>query len=348
MAIFIGLLFGGQALVDWEGSSALHSTAAILILAAAVLIRCGVAPLHCWMTDLFERASFGTALLFVTPMVGAYGAMRLVLPIAPDWVLQMISVASIFTALYAAGMALVQTDVRRFFAYIFLSHSSLVLAGLESATSSGLTGALCVWLSVGLAMVGFGLTLRAIESRTGSLSLREFHGLYEQTPMLAVFFLLTGLAAIGFPGTIGFVALEILVEGAVDVTSLAGVAIVVATALNGLAVLWAYFRIFTGTRHQTSVDLSIRPAERFAVLVLTLLILGGGLLPQPGVASRHHAAMHLVSSRTKSGLHINEIGSDDEHEDEDDSDDADDDDDRDLRNDNDREDATDNQSIDSD
>ena len=58
-----------------------------MLLLVAVLVRSGIVPLHCWMTDLFEHASFGTALLFVTPMVGAYAAVRLVLPLAPDWAL---------------------------------------------------------------------------------------------------------------------------------------------------------------------------------------------------------------------------------------------------------------------
>jgi NADH-quinone oxidoreductase subunit M len=211
--------------------------------------------------------------------------------------LQSIALLSLFTAVYAAGMALVQREARRFFCYLFLSHSSLVLVGLEIATPIGLTGALCVWLSVGLALGGFGLTLRSVEARTGRLSLAEFHGLYEHVPMLAAFFLLTGLASIGFPGTIGFVGAELLLEGAVQVSPLVGTAVVIAAALNGLAVLHAYFRVFTGTRHPGTIDLRSRLPERIAVLVLTVLILGGGLFPQPGVASRHHAAVELLATR---------------------------------------------------
>ena len=45
-------------------------------------------------------------------------------------------------------------EARRFFCYIFLSHSALVLVGLESLSPVGLTGALCVWLSVGLSLAG--------------------------------------------------------------------------------------------------------------------------------------------------------------------------------------------------
>ena len=62
--------------------AASHSMLAIGMLIAGVLIRSGSVPVHCWMTDLFENATLGTALLFVTPMVGAYAAVRLVLPIA--------------------------------------------------------------------------------------------------------------------------------------------------------------------------------------------------------------------------------------------------------------------------
>src|SRR5206468_9529420 len=224
---------------------------AAVLLMAAVLIRSGIVPLHCWMTDLFEHASFGRALLFVTPMVGAYAAVRLVLPIAPDWVLRSAALLSLLTAVYAACMALVQHEARRFFCYLFLSHSSLVLVGLEVANTIGLTGALCVWLSVGLSLAGFGLTLRSVEARTGRLSLDQFHGLYERTPMLAILFLLMGLGSIGFPGTLGFVGTELLVEGAVRIHPVIGtetldhggvnayplvvsMAIVVAAALNGL------------------------------------------------------------------------------------------------------------------
>ncbi|MEW4527365.1 proton-conducting transporter membrane subunit [Maioricimonas sp. JC845] len=272
-------------------------TWALGLLIIGILIRSGIAPFHCWMTDLFEHASFGSALLFVTPMPGAYAAIRLLLPVAPDWALQSLALISLVTAVYASGMALIQREARRFFCYLFLSHSALVLVGLEIATPIGLTGALSVWLSVGLALAGFGLTLRSIEARTGRIALTEFHGLYEHTPTLAAFFLLTGLASVGFPGTFGFVGTELLVDGAVQAWSFVGMAVVVAAALNGIAVVQTYFLLFTGTEHFTSIPLRGRLPERLAVLSLALLILGGGLFPQPGIASRYHAAMQLVHAR---------------------------------------------------
>ncbi|RUL85816.1 proton-conducting transporter transmembrane domain-containing protein [Tautonia sociabilis] len=295
MTLFVALLVAGRALVAGGGAITLGAA----LLTAALLLRVGIVPVHCWMTDLFEHATFGTALLFVSPMVGVYGMARLVLPVAPPGILEAISIASIITAAYAAGMALVQREARRFFCYLFLSHSSLVLVGMEAATPIGLTGALSLWLSVALALTGFGLTIRSVESRIGRVSLADFHGLDAHVPMLAALFLLTGLASIGFPGTAGFVGLELLVEGASRSSSILEASVVIITALNGLAVMQAFFRIFTGKPNPTSIDLRIRRPERIAVLTLMALILGGGLIPQPGVSSRYRAALELVEARRR-------------------------------------------------
>ena len=317
MTLFAVALCVGQFFVEREGSVHVHSLWAVVPLIVAVLIRSGAVPLHCWMTDLFEHATFGTALLFTTPIVGAYAAVRLVLPIGSEWVLRSIATLSLVTAVYAAGMSLVQRDVRRFFCYSFLSHSSLVLVGLELVNPSGLTGALCVWLSVTLSLGGFGLTLRALESRRGTLSLGEFQGLYEHTPALAVCFFLTGLASVGFPGTLGFIGSELLIDGAVGIYPYIGVAVVIAAALNGIAFVKAYFLLFTGKRHTSTVSLAIGLRERLAVLSLAALIFVGGMIPQYGVSSRYKAAVELLNQRPRE---LDDEIDDDQWDDDDDDD----------------------------
>ena len=298
MALFVGLMVLGWAGVAAAGRSAPPTWATVLLM-AAILVRCGTVPAHCWVTDWFEHTSFGIALLFVTPLAGVYAAVRLVLPIAPDWVLQSIGLASLLTAVYAAGMAVIQRDCRRLFANLFLSHASLVLVGLELHTELSLTGSLCLWFSVILSLGGFGLTLRALEARFGRLSLADYQGLYQHSPALAVCFLLTGLACVGFPGTLGFISAELLVDSAVEVSPYVGIAVVAAAALNGIAVVRAYLLIFTGARHHSSVSLGIGDRERFAVLTFSALILGGGFFPQPGVSTRHRAAAAILVERRK-------------------------------------------------
>lgn len=297
MALFLGLLVLGWALVDPGGHHPTRSGWTTACLLAAILIRCGTVPAHGWLTDWFEHASFGNALLFATPLTGVYAAVRLVLPVVPDGALQDVGVITLATAAYAAGMAVVQQQVRRFFAYLFLSHGALVLAGLELHTPVSLAGGLCLWFAVTLSLAGFGLTLRALEARYGRLALDDYRGLYEHSPMLAVCFLVTGLGSVGFPGTLGFVSSELLAQGAVEANLLAGLAVIATAALNGVAVVRAYFLLFTGARHFSSVSLAITARERLVLLMLTALILGGGLFPQPGLTRLYAVAEQVLRAR---------------------------------------------------
>lgn len=302
MSLHLGLMFVGITLL-WLGHGQPLPTnlgAGLLVLSA--MLRAGIFPGHFWIVDLFEKCTFGTAILFVAPMTGAYFVMRLVLPVVPIWALHWIAVLSLSTALYAAAMALVQSEARRFFAYLFISQSSLVLAGLELANPIGMTGALCIWLEIGLSLGGLALTLRAVESRIGRISLEQYHGLFDQMPHLGSLFLFTGLASIGFPGGLAFVGMELLVEGTVEVYPLVGTIIVLATAINGVALLRAYFRIFTGTRHVATVSIAARPAERLVTITLSLLILAIGIWPGSAIHSRYHAAESLLKIRQESGI----------------------------------------------
>lgn len=297
MVAVVVLFALGWALVENDRAHHLQPTIACIPLLLAVLVRSGTFPAHLWVADLFEKTLFSTAVLYVTPIVGMYAAVRLVLPVCPDWVLHGIGFFSLLTVAYAAGMAIVQREPRRFFAYLFLSHASMILVGLELHTAVSLTGALALWYSVALSLAGLGLTLRAVEARFGRLDLIRFHGFYEHSPALAACFLITGLASVGFPGTMGFIAAEMLVDGAIGVNLGIGLVIVLAAALNGIAVLRVYFLIFTGGRHLSAVSLGITLRERFAVLTLMALLLGGGLAPQTWLQSRHRAAGELLETR---------------------------------------------------
>jgi len=297
MSLSSVLLVVGWYLVDASGRHP-QTLWVLLPLLVGVSIRCGIFPFQTWLTDLYENATFGTALLMSTPLPGAYAALRLVVPYAPDNALSWLGLGSMLTAVLASALSMVQKDARRFFCCMVISHTAMVLIGLEVATPIGLTGALCVWLSAGLSLGGFGLTLRALEARRGRLKLTHYQGLYEHAPSLAICFLLTGLGCVGFPGTIGFIGTEMLIDGAVEAYPHVGPMIVIAATFNGIAILRAYFLLFTGVRYESSVSLGIGGRERIAVLTLAALILGGGLIPQPGVSTAFHAAQALLKERT--------------------------------------------------
>jgi NADH-quinone oxidoreductase subunit M len=288
------LAFSGLILVESKLESL--TSMGCLLLTLAICIRSGLFPFSVWVRDLLQRGSFGGAMLYLLPMLGPYAAIRLLLPVAPEWFFIAIEWWALASAIYAAGMALVQVDGRTFFGYLLLSHTSMILVGLDVATPIALTGALSLWLSLGIALTGYGIVLRCVEARVGKLRMDRYYGLYEHMPTLAWFYLLTGLASVGFPCTIGFLASELLIEGAVDASPLLGMSVVLTMALQGVAIMNSYFRIFTGTKHISSISLATLPEERFSIIVLTLLIMGAGVLPQVGVETRYRAAIDLRDS----------------------------------------------------
>lgn len=294
-AAFVALLATGMAL---SSGGAGTETWGMPLIALAMLLRSGVPPLHAWTLDLIRRGSFGTTILLISPMAGAYGMMRLCIPIAPEWLLRAIILVCSFGSLWAAGTALTVNDSRRVFVALASGQAALVLIGLALGNPIGVAGGLCLWISAALSLAGLGLVLRAVESRIGRFTLARFLGLYTQVPTLAALFLLTGLALVGFPGTIGFVGSELLIEGSAVLHPAEGLVVVSTAALNGVAILRAYLRTFTGTSRSARPVLAIRNRERIAVLLLAGLVIGGGVLPQPGVSSRYRAAEHLLRSRS--------------------------------------------------
>jgi NADH-quinone oxidoreductase subunit M len=181
-----------------------------------------------------------------------------------------------------------------------MSQSALVMAGLDCTSEGALAGGLLVWLSAGLAFAGLARCVLVLEARRGRLDLRTFHGGYERMPLLAITFLGMGLACTGFPGTLGFVGQELLVDGAVEEFPVMGFAIVAASALTGLAVMRMYFSLFCGRPSPptaASLRVGLTPREAWTFVALVIALVGFGVAPRPLVDSRFVAASEILQVR---------------------------------------------------
>ncbi|TFG96765.1 MAG: oxidoreductase, partial [Myxococcales bacterium] len=249
MTLAVVLLAGGVLALELVPADASGVRAlAIGFVLAGVAVRKGIFPVHSWVAEVFAGAPLGAAVLFCAPQLGAYALIRIAAPEAPAWLLHGFGTAALVTAVYGSGSALVQDDPRRSFGCLFMSQSALVMAGLDCTSTVGLAGGLALWISCGLALAGFGLTLWVLEARRGSLSLARFAGGYERMPLVATCFLVFGLASVGFPGTVGFVGQELLLDGVVEEHPHVGILVAIATAANGIAVVRMYFHLFCGAR----------------------------------------------------------------------------------------------------
>ena len=294
------LMFMGVTVAALAPKTVLGDVGLWLII-VAVLVRKGIIPFHAWIPEAFDSGRIGPIVRFSAPQLGSYFAIVLVVPHASAGMLRTLAILSLVTAVYGAALALVQRDARRACGYLFISQSALVLAGLDCTSPQALAGSLVIWISSALAFTGVTRTILALEVRRGRLDLTKHHGGYEQVPPLAVSFLVLGLACTGFPGTLGFIGQEMLIEGAVREFPTLGFFVVIASALTGLAVMRMYFSLFCGAR-ALSLPQALRRREVLALGAVTVLLLGTGILPRTIVASRMHASRAILDLREQTKL----------------------------------------------
>jgi NADH-quinone oxidoreductase subunit M len=307
VAVYLGfstLFFaGGIALLIAPGlRNTAAETAGMWLIAIAALVRKAIVPFHAWVPEVFDHGRLGPAILFSAPQMGAYMTVVLIVPRASPEMLRMIAILALVTAVYGAALALVQTSARRACGYLFMSQSALVMAGLDCTSVTALAGGLLVWLSAGLAFAGLARCVLVLETRRGRLDLTTYHGGYERTPLMAITFLAMGLACTGFPGTLGFVGQELLVDGAVEAFPVMGFAVVIASALTGLAVLRMYFSLFCGRSDalaHTGLQMGLARREELTFVALVILLVGFGVAPRPLVDSRIAAADSILRLRAR-------------------------------------------------
>ena len=278
------------------------------LVALAVMIRKGIFPFHSWYPALFSGATMSTALAATMPQVASYTAVRLLIGHVdhPEGVaaeLVVLSQMALITATYGAALAIVQRDLRSLIGTLAMSQSALVLGGLAGTLPMELNGAFCVWISSGLALTGIGLVSWALESRAGPIRLDTPQGRFWDAPALAAFFLLFGLAGIGLPGTLSFVADDLIVSGSLDEQLHAGLLVILATVLSGIAMMRGWFHVFGGPGDSEGTRHAILPRERVALTALLAALFLLGLWPDPLVRALDRATARLLGTPPTAPAH---------------------------------------------
>ena len=265
--------------------------AAFGLLVMAVIFRKGICPAHAWVADAAEGGPAIPTALLLNGHFGALLVAKLIVPLFPHTARNLFPVLSylaIATALYVAIRALTENSPRRLLAFLALSQSACILAGLESRTAEGITGALVHWFVVTVSTMGLFGILRLLEVRFGeNLTASRHLGLAEHAPRLAVFFAVFGLALVGLPGTLSFCSQDLLIHGTLTSHPLTGLLLPIATAMNAVSVFRLFTRLFLGKRRTGfTVMADALPRERWILTAGVLFVVLGGLFPSVIVAQR--------------------------------------------------------------
>ena len=225
----------------------------------AFAIKLPVFPLHTWLPDAHTDAPTAVSVILagVLLKMGGYGMVRLIagfgdggiVPgVAQDYATVIVAFA-VVSVLYGAAATVRQTDLKKLIAYSSVSHMGFVLLGLFALTQLSISGAVLQMVSHGLitgllfAMVGL------VYDKTHQRQIPLLGGLARQMPVIAVVFSIAGLAALGLPTTVGFVAEFTVFAGSFFGSAVSAIQTYVVLAVLGIVVgagyiLWMLERVF--------------------------------------------------------------------------------------------------------
>ena len=236
-------------------------------------------PFHTWLPDAHTQAPTAGSVLLAGILLktGAYGLIRIVLPVLPEASVAFAPIAAglgVISIVYGALMAFSQSDFKRLVAYSSISHMGFVLLALFSFNTQAFQGAIITLIAHGLSSAALFSMAGAIQHRLHSRSFADMGGMWACAPKMAALALMFTMAGIGLPGFANFNGELMSLLGSFQAFPvLAAIAAfgVVGSAIYGMRVFQSAFQ---GPQRADIVDLHTRELLYFGALVVALLFFG--------------------------------------------------------------------------
>ena len=220
----------------------------------AFAIKVPVWPFHTWLPDAHTEAPTAGSMILagVLLKLGAYGFLRLVLPLYPEearYYAGALAFLATMAIIFGAFASYGQDDFKRLVAYSSVNHMGFVVLGIAAAAFAAgtedaviaLNGAVLQMFNHGISAAGMFFLVGVIYERTHTRDLNDFGGLFPLIPVYGGILMFTAMASLGLPGLNGFISEFLVVRGAWPIFT-------VYTALSMLGLLFTGAYILKGIK----------------------------------------------------------------------------------------------------
>ncbi|HKZ44575.1 MAG TPA: NADH-quinone oxidoreductase subunit M, partial [Anaerolineales bacterium] len=283
-------------------------TVAFWAFVIAFAIKVPVWPFHTWLPDAHTEAPTAGSMILagVLLKLGAYGFLRLVLPLYPQESAKyagVLAFLAVMAIVFGAFSAYGQKDFKRLVAYSSINHMGFVLLGIAAAAKSmgtldaniALNGAILQMFNHGLSAAGMFFLVGVIYERTHTRNLDEMGGLFPLVPIYGGILIFTSMASLGLPGLNGFISEFLVVRGAFPVMTVYTSIAMLGLLFTGAYILKGIKNVLHGPLNERWVGhlTEINTREILVMVPLMALILVIGIWPSWILVVINNAVMAL-------------------------------------------------------
>ncbi len=245
-------------------------------------------PVHTWLPDAHvEAPTAGSVLLaaILLKMAG-YGFIRFsigLFPSASELFTPLIYSLSVIAIIFTSLIALMQEDMKKLIAYSSVAHMGFVTLGIFTIQQQGIEGSIIQMISHGLVSAALFLCVGVVYDRMHSRLISTYGGIVTIIPKYSVLFMLFTLAALGLPGTTGFIGEFLILMGAFKDNFLVAVIASFGVILGAAYMLWLYKRVVFGKLVNKELEkmVDLNRSEYFILVILAIPTLFFGFYPDP-------------------------------------------------------------------
>ena len=245
-------------------------------------------PVHTWLPDAHvEAPTAGSVLLaaILLKMAG-YGFIRFSLglfPVASEVFTPLIYTLSVIAIIFTSLIALMQEDMKKLIAYSSVAHMGFVTLGIFTIQQQGIEGSIIQMISHGLVSAALFLCVGVVYDRMHSRLINTYGGIVSLVPKYSVLFMLFTLAALGLPGTSGFVGEFLILMAAFKDNFLVAVIASLGVIIGAAYMLWLYKRVIFGRLINSDLKkmIDLNKSETVILTCLAIPTLLFGFYPEP-------------------------------------------------------------------
>ena len=260
-------------------------------------------PVHTWLPDAHvEAPTAGSVLLaaILLKMAG-YGFIRFSLglfPVASEVFTPLIYTLSVIAIIFTSLIALMQEDMKKLIAYSSVAHMGFVTLGIFTFQQQGIEGSIIQMISHGLVSAALFLCVGVVYDRMHSRLINTYGGIVSIVPKYSVLFMLFTLAALGLPGTSGFVGEFLILMAAFKDNFLVAVLASLGVIIGAAYMLWLYKRVIFGKLINSDLKqmIDLNKSEIIILVSLAIPILFFGFYPEPLINTIEISINDLIES----------------------------------------------------